>query len=180
MDIPAVLKDLMQIAKIPQDAKLRTRSGSLSIDEWTLLQAFMRRIYGEDRAQTLEKLDKIYNQAMTYSGILEECMPINRILIRNELTTLEYAQYNTEKVSFQELYDWMEKSLKGLKNLEETYHSELTELNLIQGKVTKHLVKAKDKLDILEKRERQIHIIDRNRPESIKAEHRGDKKKKSD
>ena len=182
MDIQGVLKELMQIAKIPQDAKVSTRTGTVTIDEWHVLQAFVRRFYGDTRTQAIEKLNTVYKTAISYCDILIEGMAINRILLRDEVTTLELEQYHSKKRDLTELHKWISESLKGLTNLEQTYNSELTDLALISDTIKTYLGVIKTKLAALEKRETQIKIIDRNRPESIKSEphapHTSEHKKK--
>ena len=165
-----IIKNLMEISKIPENAKIKVNTGDLQIDAWSWIQGFSRYFSGENREASLKKLNEIYNKAILISQIIMEAHSLNRILLRNTLTTLEFKNYKKKASDLSNLSEWLSASLRGLEKLNATYNASVTDIEILRTRVEKQLYEIIKFQKQINERESQIKILDRNRPESIVAE----------
>ena len=169
MDLDANIKQLMVIAKIPSDGKLLTQKETLSIDPTWTLQPVWRWFKGESRDLAVQSLQNIYKESFRHAEILLENVSLNLILIRDELTALEFEQYAIKKKLLTKLYSKLKDSLEGFNRLLKTYNN-LTDLSQLKEEIEEKIQLIDEKLSELLKKEKRTHIDNRNRPESIKNE----------
>ena len=162
IEIDRTLKELMNISRLKEHAKLRVHgSGAVEVDESSLMQGFWRLLRGEGRETCLARLENIYSKSLALSSLLQGSVPLNLPRMRRDLTSLEYELFQDQRLKIGSLQSWMTKSLEGLNHLNQTYKEELTDLSILHNRVQTHLDQLSCRLKVIDSALENTVVIDR-------------------
>lgn len=138
-DIDNNLLNLKIISKIEEKDKLITNENLLKIDRPNIFQGVHRWIGNENRENTLQKLNSIY----------EDCFKITDNILNQEKNVEKESNqldYSNSQI-FQKFIIEFTNSLNGIDNLKKTYKNDtlvLSQLDMISNKLNTRLEKMND------------------------------------
>ena len=150
-----ILVDLKVLSKINQNGKLSTCNNTIHIENSKFYTPFIRYLYGDSRAKTVEKIQELINnsQQVSISILQHSCMNIYQR--NNEPASIEIVEFNKNYQQLKLLSNELKNSIQGINNLLTTYKDDAnicSKLEVIVDNIKRLVIEIESNLEEKTKR----------------------------
>ena len=123
MDLEEIFINLKVLESLDKDQKLISRGQYMNIEPNSIIPEFIRRWHRQDnRNECLKKINLIVNSAIEYIDKQQQVKNENNNKVQLlQASNLDNNKNNNSIKDEHDMIKYLEKSLKGIKNLKETY-----------------------------------------------------------